>query len=391
MDHGREYWFNQSLEQQIKDISLEFWRLTKSKTRSTRVVNLFMNRCIKYTGFSIEDPKNYRYKKKLESVLETEKKFKSDPNNKSLEMEIENFFKEKEKPKENELSILYDFFEVIDANTPNSRISIIQYDDFDHAIGLRTGTFEEVFSAIANPLQYYYRVAVFNQKTVRERIHEEHFGVKTSCVGGLTFDLEEAVHRYLNHQVKEYTKGDKQNFFYTLCHVEWYLRLLLKLNSLSKEMFESQLDKLQSGFDKLYSVTDLRTLRKTPGIYVLVLDNYHAFYVGQSSDITRRIMGHWARSNYFTGTGIDLFKPNDTTRIFAYPCEEKEINQVEYKMLDAIDPNYTLNVMTGGTIDYHISNCIPIMKTDKTEEIIFEEIIHSHKTAVDMERLFVLD
>lgn len=53
----------------------------------------------------------------------------------------------------------------------------------------------------------------------------------------------------------------------------------------------------------------------------------------QSCDIRKRIMRHWSRHDYFSGTGIDMFKAYDTTRIFVLECSRRWINTNEYNRL----------------------------------------------------------
>ena len=390
MDHSRDYWFKHSYEQQKKDISLEFSRLTEFWGKHPRNVKLLMNRCIKYTKYSIDDPKNTEHIEELQAILECEKQYKEDCENLELEKRIKEFF-DRKKVSKNAIDIALELFDAIDKSTPQSKISIIQYDNEDHPIASFTGTIEEVCKSIETPTSYYYRVAVLNQNTTRERIGTVHFGIKTTCVGGLSFDLDEAIHRYLNYQIKSYEKGNRENFFYTLCHVEWYTRLLSLSRQLSSDKLDEELKKLFDSFPTLFEVKDLNALRKKSGIYILVLDKYNVCYVGQSNDITRRIMAHWSRSNYFTDIGIDLFKPYDTTRIFAILCDERDIDKTEYQIIEGIDPKYTLNILSGGTIDYHIDNNIPLIKESVEESDVFEEIMNTHKTAMEMEKLFIVE
>ena len=64
-----------------------------------------------------------------------------------------------------------------------------------------TGTFNEIFVRIKwiegkTFPRYYYRIAVMNQETIRERVKTEYFGVQISCPGGFKFSIEETLNRY---------------------------------------------------------------------------------------------------------------------------------------------------------------------------------------------------
>ena len=254
-----------------------------------------------------------------------------------------------------------DFMDSLVSMFPDSEMSVVQYDEQDCAMNVYTGTFKEVFGSIENPSSYYYRVAVLSQNTIRKRVAGHHFNVRTSCLGGLEFSIPEAINRYLNYAVRQYEKGWYFNFFSVLCHYVWYHDMLLYMKQLTNEGLNEQIEKLLDSFPGIYEIQDLNLYRKKAGIYILVLDKYHVCYIGQSNNITARIMRHWSRSDYYTGTGIDVFKAFDTTRIYVLPASEYKINQLEWEMVDAIDKQYVLNKFTGGTIDFHLENDFPLM------------------------------
>ena len=56
MDHGEKYWLKQSYEFQRDAIHFELYSLTELCEKNPHTVKLLMNRVIKYTGFSINDP-----------------------------------------------------------------------------------------------------------------------------------------------------------------------------------------------------------------------------------------------------------------------------------------------------------------------------------------------
>lgn len=106
-------------------------------------------------------------------------------------------------------------------------------------------------------------------------------------------------------------------------------------------------------------------------------------------------MRHWSRHDYFSGTGIDMFKAYDTTRIFVLECSRRWINTNEYNMVNLIDSNYTLNGITGGDIEYHIKNKLPIAKAkgDKSEKEsvnFFVSILEDMREAEKIAEKFVV-
>lgn len=298
------------------------------------------------------------------------------------------------------MRVMRAFAEVVKEYTPNTAISVIQYDRSDEPICTLTGTFSGIFDRIKwiegkfFP-RHYYRIAVLSQDTIRERISAEYFGVQISCVGGFKFNIPETLNRYLNQMIEDYAKGKTGNFTTLLIRYLNYSKKISQLQTNDAEIFEDQLNKLRKKYRKLVEVKDLSSYKQKEGIYILVLDEYHVCYIGQSCDIKKRIMRHWSRKDYFSGTGIDMFKAYDTTRIFVLECSGRWINTNEYNMVNLIDSKYTLNGITGGDIEYHIKNNLPIAKSkeDKSEEEsenIFVDILRDMREAEKIAEKFVV-
>lgn len=120
--------------------------------------------------------------------------------------------------------------------------------------------------------------------------------------------------------------------------------------------FESALAEMLRKNKRLRQVTDLRSLDREVGVYVLVLDDYRQAYIGQSSDMRRRIRSHWSGTKQFDrllwgGVGesvlsIDSFRALDTTRIFA-SCTFN-VDAVESRLVRTFPPDYLLNRIGGG-------------------------------------------
>ncbi|MGL3807316.1 GIY-YIG nuclease family protein [Paeniglutamicibacter sp. R2-26] len=122
--------------------------------------------------------------------------------------------------------------------------------------------------------------------------------------------------------------------------------------------FEQALQEILAKYKKLRPVTDLRTLNGVPGVYVMVLDEHQQAYVGEASDMRKRIRGHWSGTKQFdrlifgspqeSVLSIDSFRGLDTTRIFAMPTAHGY--EFETKIVDAFPSDYLLNRMGGGEV-----------------------------------------
>ena len=88
----------------------------------------------------------------------------------------------------------------------------------------------------------------------------------------------------------------------------------------------------------------------------MVFDGYRQVYVGQSSDIRKRVKTHWTGTKEFdrllcgdthdSVLSIDAFRCLDTTRIFA-ACTNRA-DTLEKKILRTLPKGYVLNRVDGG-------------------------------------------
>lgn len=246
--------------------------------------------------------------------------------------------------------------------------SISVYDNEDNLVEEFTDTFEYLVS-IPKYEKYYYRFSAF-PKTIRERIKGEWFGVSVGCIGGLKFDLPEYLNRALNDLVKRYSsrKENDGNFYWILCKYSWIVLddFAHKDNDLIE--FCKCIDSLVTTYDML-KIKDLKSVNNVPGIYLMVLDDEKMCYIGQASkSIKTRIMRHWSRVDYFTGTGIDLYKAKDTSRLF-YIEETSSISKLEHEIVSRLPERYAYNVLEGGTIDYLSENDLSLVHINKEEYI----------------------
>lgn len=100
-------------------------------------------------------------------------------------------------------------------------------------------------------------------------------------------------------------------------------------------------------------------LHFTQGVYVLILDEYKQVYIGQSTNIKKRILNHWSNNKEFdklifgrvdtSVLSIDSFGFLDTTRIFVIPVNDYyKLDLIEHKLIKQIDGKYLLNRTAGG-------------------------------------------
>lgn len=126
--------------------------------------------------------------------------------------------------------------------------------------------------------------------------------------------------------------------------------------SLDADDFEDALETVLTAGRSFRPVESLREWEGVAGAYVMVFDEYRQFYIGQSSDISRRIRQHWTRSKPFDRVlfgsvydsifPVDELRALDTTRIFA----DRTVNPsaVERRLEAAADRRFRLNRMAGG-------------------------------------------
>lgn len=270
----------------------------------------------------------------------------------------------------------HDFDSLITANNlPDIQMTISQYDYSDCEIGRFTGTFTSVLDNIPNFCSYYYRITALGKNDVQGRVNTQHFGVKATSIGGFNLTEEGFLNSFLNNEIQEYAKQIKKtnsildfNFSYILIHDFWYIDRIKTISQNTAHGFNSSLTSFLLKFKEFQQLSNLNDVADKEGIYLLVLDKYNVCYLGQAVDIRKRIMRHWSRNDYFTGTGIDMFKAKDTTRIFvALTNEKNKVNTLEHKTINAMPSRYTLNCLAGGNIDYLEKHAYALSKKPCTD------------------------
>lgn len=128
-----------------------------------------------------------------------------------------------------------------------------------------------------------------------------------------------------------------------------------------KQSFDAVLSNLLYINRKIETVEDLTKYEGVPGLYIMVLDEYRQVYVGQSGNIRKGIVCHWARRVPFdrllhgdveeSVLPIDCFGALDTTRIFVLRnANAAGLSWFEAAAVRQIPDVYRLNRMGGGSL-----------------------------------------
>ena len=226
-------------------------------------------------------------------------------------------------------------------------------------IATATGTIAEIIEKLPDVPDGYYLLEYYKDLSYQEIVSEKHFGCLCKKRGGLNITESVYCNWLANALIKEARKGVYIDSFSTVAYwsllVSGRLEHIPNLDSFSKwssDFFES---------GKWKRVVDLNEQKDQSGVYAMLLDKYGLCYIGQAEDIRKRILAHW-RVDKMGTLGIDLFRAKDTTRI--YVINTPRMNSNEYKAVSQIPTMNRLNVLHGGTIDYHIETGQPLFFED---------------------------
>lgn len=129
--------------------------------------------------------------------------------------------------------------------------------------------------------------------------------------------------------------------------------------SLDRKEFNEALGSLLAQDHGLQEVKDLREYDQQAGVYVMIFDEYKTMYIGQSTDIRKRVKKHWTGRKPFDrlifGTEfdsvfpVDEFRPLDNSRIYALKTDD--YYEVERELTELADRRFTLNRINGGLVN----------------------------------------
>lgn len=282
------------------------------------------------------------------------------------------------------------------------KMTITQFDKYtDEELNTYTDTLNNILDMIENYEEYYYRITIFGKNTNSKRVKDFHFGVMTSNIGGLRLSEADYLNSYLNYIIAGYKKSFYlPSFWDVINHDNWYLEKMKQLSNNSEKGFQEAVSKFLNENPGFKEITDLNIVNEISGLYILILDEYKVCYIGQTQNIKKRIMSHWSKKDYFSGTGIDMFKAKDTTRIYVFPMNEKDYNMIdmfEFLSTKSIPDQYKLNVLSGGKLDFLLDNRLPLISRDGNDKEVkrrphgLEEILLQLDKAVsqNMDRFII--
>lgn len=129
-------------------------------------------------------------------------------------------------------------------------------------------------------------------------------------------------------------------------------------DSLNPDEFNDSLSNLVR-HHVLQEVEDLKDYNQQAGVYVMVFDEYKVMYLGQSTDIRKRIKRHWADRKPFDRLlfgdefssvfPVDEFRSLDNSRLYALKTDD--YYEVERELTEQADRRFTLNRINGGLIN----------------------------------------
>lgn len=262
----------------------------------------------------------------------------------------------------------------------------------DEELVTYTGTLDNILRQIANYERYYYRLTALGKNTNAQKVTDTHFGVTTSSIGSLKLTEADYLNSYLNYIIAEHSKGNRRySFWHVLVRDIKYLEQMELLSKNTEKGFQEAINNFLDTNQRFKEITDLNIVKGIQGLYCLILDEYNVCYIGQASDIRKRIMRHWSKNDYLTltGIGIDAFKAKDTTRIYAYPMSEKEyssVNTFEYDLVKNIPAQYELNILSGGKPDFLIENNLPLFLKHEDDMRALVKIVNQRSENIDKNR-----
>lgn len=186
----------------------------------------------------------------------------------------------------------------------------------------------------------------------------------------LDWSYEDVEHRFHSDEwCEEHRERALQNFDLNMAHFA----------SLDREEFERPLQSAVASRRGMVEVTDLAKWDGTPGLYIMVLDEYCQVYVGvanSSTGIAKRIRQHWTNQKQFDRLiwgdvissilSIDSFRALDTTRIYA--LNTTRFFAGENPLLQQFPAKFTLNRVMGGNDVVHLAGIFGVASVMRSRE-----------------------
>lgn len=129
-------------------------------------------------------------------------------------------------------------------------------------------------------------------------------------------------------------------------------------DSLDHNEFNESLTNLLAHNHGLEEVEDLKEFDQQAGVYLMVFDEYKTMYIGQSTDIRKRVKKHWVGrkpfdrlifgSEFDSVFPVDEFRSLDNSRLYALKTDD--YYEVERELAELADRRFTLNRIDGGLV-----------------------------------------
>lgn len=149
--------------------------------------------------------------------------------------------------------------------------------------------------------------------------------------------------------------------------------------SIRQEDFDKALLKLINSTPKIREVFDLNEYKDKSGIYIMVLGKFKQVYIGQSTNIKKRIMQHWSKKKQFdrlifgrienSVLSIDSFGALDTTQIFALEASWSDLDKKERLVAGKVPNDFKLNRVGTGSI-YNLSDMLEVIANSNKRDLL---------------------
>lgn len=289
--------------------------------------------------------------------------------------------------------------EIYNKNYQEYELTLNRYSNTDVFIESYKGTFKEICNQISG-LEHrgYYRFAGLRQDTDRWTENYRCFNTSGRVKGGLCFDLDELMNRYLNMAIDDWLSGTRNTGFlnesydfYHFIFVYAFLKAFIdRLLSNDISEFENVIAKLKAKYKKIEVINNLDEYANKTGIYIMILEKYKTCYVGQAGDVRKRIKAHWSTVRGFEIKGIDTFKVGDTSELLFYGCTSYKMDEFEEKLIANIPMQYTLNWIKGGEMSIQEGTFFPY-KPGGFEDVLIDDVNRAEEIMPDVIKLFCED
>lgn len=281
---------------------------------------------------------------------------------------------------------LEQYRKIYNENYREFALTLNRYSNTDVFIESYKGNFQEICKQISSlEDRGYYRFKGLRQDTDRWTENYRCFNTSGRTKGGLNFELDELMNRYLNMAINDWFSGTRDagflnesyDFYHFIFAYAFLKAFIDRLLSNDTSEFQKIIAKLKGKYRKLEVITDLEKYDNCTGVYILILRQYNTCYVGKSNNIRKRIKEHWSTSRGFDIKGIDTFKVGDTSEILFYKCSSYKMDEIEEKFIVNIPMQYTLNWVKGGEMSIQEESFFTF------KQVGFEDVLISDLTKTE--------